>query len=390
MAVPDRIVIVGAGLAGASAAAGLREEGFTGQVALFGRQAHRPYELPPLSKGILLGSTDEPDWVRDADFYDAHDIALHSSTVVTEVRPADRFVVDSTGTEHVYDRLVLATGSTPRALAVPGGDLPGLFTLRTLDDSLALRAALVDGARVVVLGGGWIGCEVAAAARTHGAEVTVVQRQALPLLRVLGDTVATVFRDLHTEHGVHWRLGIGVDAISAAGDGFTVRLDDGGELPADVVVVAVGARPETDLASAAGIDLADDGAIAVDAALRTSAPGVFAVGDIAAHPHPRYGQVIRVEHWANAKNQGKHVVGNLLGGDVPYDASPYFFSDQYDLGMEYRGLADPVRDEVAVRGDLGTREFVATWSHEGRVRAAMNVNIWDEGDDLQALVDAYK
>jgi 3-phenylpropionate/trans-cinnamate dioxygenase ferredoxin reductase component len=390
MAVPDRIVIVGAGLAGASAAAGLRDEGYTGHVALFGRQPHRPYELPALSKGILLGAAEEPDWVRDADFYAAHDIALHPSTVVTAVRPADHVVVDAAGTEHAYDRLVLATGSTPRALPVPGGDLPGLFTLRTLDDSLALRAALTEGARVVVLGGGWIGCEVAAAARSHGAEVTVVEKLALPLVTVLGDTVATVFRDLHTEHGVHWRLGIGVDAISAAGDGFTVRLDDGGELPADVVVVAVGAKPETGLAADAGIDLAEAGGVAVDAALRTSAPDVFAIGDIAAHPHPRYGQVVRVEHWANAKDQGKHVVGNVLGGDAPYDASPYFFSDQYDLGMEYRGLADPVKDELTVRGDLATREFVATWSREGRVRAAMNVNIWDEGDDLQAQVDAYK
>lgn len=395
MVAPRRIVIVGAGLAGASAAAGLREQGFDGEIVLYGEQRHPPYELPPLSKGILLGDTDEPDWVREARFYADHDIDYRSSTTVTQLRPGDGVVVDATGAEQGYDRLLLATGSRPRTLPVPGGDLPGLNLLRTLDDSLAIRSKLVSGARVAIVGAGWIGCEVAAAARKHGAEVTVVDPLPLPLHRVLGDTVGGVFRDLHREHGVDLRLGTGVASFAAA-DGAvrSVRLagsagQEGTELPADVVVVGVGAVPDTELARQAGLELAIGG-VAVDATLRTSAPDIYAAGDIAAQQHPRYQQRVRVEHWANAKDQGSHVVGNLLGGEEPYSSSPYFFSDQYDLGCEYRGMADPAADQLVVRGDLDTREFIAFWLREGRVAAAMNVNVWDDGDALQALVDGQR
>ncbi|MFI7870338.1 MULTISPECIES: NAD(P)/FAD-dependent oxidoreductase [unclassified Streptomyces] len=378
---PRRILIVGAGLAGASAAAALREQGFDGDVTLFGQESHDPYELPPLSKGVLLGERDEPDWVREAGYYGEHGIALRRDTTVTALRPADHVIVDADGVEHGYDRLLLATGSRPRTL--PGFDGPGVHMLRTLDNALALREKLTDGARVVIVGAGWIGCEVASAARAHGAHVTMVDPVPLPLRNVLGDQVGSVFRDLHADHGVTLRLG--VRARGTRPDGRAVLLEDGSELPADVVVVGAGAVPRTELAEAAGLDLAAGG-IAVDAALRTSAPDVYAAGDVAAHDHPRHEGRVRVEHWSNAKDQGTHVAGNLLGGHDAYGADPYFFSDQYDLGCEYRGLADPAHDELVLRGDPDSREFLAFWLRDGRVTAALNVNLWDHGDALTALV----
>jgi 3-phenylpropionate/trans-cinnamate dioxygenase ferredoxin reductase subunit len=391
MAEPRRVVIVGSGLAGASAAGELRARGFSGEVVLIGKEPHRPYELPPLSKGILLGDATEPDWVHDEDFYTKNDIDLRLSTHIREVRLGDHAVIDDSGASEPFDRLLLATGSRPRRLDLPGSDLAGVRTLRTLDDSRTLLDALIPGARVVIIGAGWIGCEVAAAARRHEAEVTVVERLPMPLQQVLGDTIGAVFRELHTENGVSFRFGTGLAEFTGdAGRVTGVRLDDGSSLPADLVVVAIGAMPRVELAHAAGLELSDavpGGGVDTDANLRTSAPDVYAAGDIAAHFHPRYDRRVRVEHWANAKDQGTHVAANLLGGTEPYTRSPYFFSDQYDLGMEVRGLANPFRDELVVRGDLSAREFIAFWLRDSSVRAAMNVNLWDDGDTLQALVD---
>ncbi|GLZ37831.1 FAD-dependent oxidoreductase [Actinokineospora sp. NBRC 105648] len=388
MAEPHHVVIVGTGLAGASAAGGLRERGYQGVITLIGQDAHRPYELPALSKAVLLGDASEPDWVHDEGYYEAQHIDLRTGTTATAVHLGDRAVLDDTGARHPYDRLLLATGSSPRALPVPGGDLAGLRTLRTLDDALALRDTFADGVRVVIVGGGWIGCEAAAAARKHGASVTVVEPLPLPLHRTLGPTIAEVFRDLHAANGVTWRLGVGVAGFEGTEDVVSgVALADGTTLEADVVLVGVGAAPRVDLARAAGLELADTSGVAVDATLRTSAPDVYAAGDIAAHFHPRYGKRIRVEHWANAKDQGALVAGNLLGESTPYTASPYFFSDQYDLGMEVRGHWDPFEDDLVIRGDLTAREFTAFWTRAGRVQAAMNVNQWDDGEALQALVD---
>ncbi|GAB3462418.1 NAD(P)/FAD-dependent oxidoreductase [Actinophytocola sediminis] len=388
MADPNRIVIVGTGLAGATAAGELRAQGYSGHLTLLGQDADRPYELPPLSKGILLGDTTDPDWVHDEAFYADKDIDLRLSTLVSEVRLGDQEVVEAGGTSHRFDRLLLATGSTPRTLdRLPGADLDGLRTLRTLADSRSLRAELTEGRRVVIIGAGWIGCEVAAAARAHGAEVTVVDQQPLPLHAVLGDTVAGAFHDLHAGHGVTWRLGIGVAGFTGDGTVSGVTLADGTTLPADLVLVAIGAAPRVELARAMGLELAESGGVAVDEGLRTSTEHVYAVGDIAAHRHPRYPDRVRVEHWANAKDQGAHVARNLLGAHEPYQASPFFFSDQYDLGLEYRGLADPNADELVVRGDLAAREFIAFWLRDGAVRAALNVNMWDDGDALGALVD---
>lgn len=388
MTEPKRIVIIGAGLAGASAAAGLRDRGFEGEILLLGAEHHRPYELPPLSKGILLGNTDEPDWVHEEHYYVKREIDLRRGSKVTRVDLGSRVVAVAGGGEHRFDRLLLATGSQPRTLDLPGADLPGIRTLRTLDDSLELRSAFENAHRVVIVGAGWIGCEAAAAAREHGADVTVIDPQPLPLGETLGEEIARVFHDLHADRGVNWRLGTGVTGFTGDQEVTGVSLADGSEVSGDVVLVAVGAAPRIELARGAGLDRADDGGITVDAGLRTAAPDVYAAGDIASHFHPKYGRRLRVEHWSNAKGQGTHVAGNLLGGNEPYLDAPYFFTDQYDLGCEYRGFADPDNDRLVVRGELSTREFIAFWLRKGRVTAAMNVNMWDDGDALQALVDS--
>jgi 3-phenylpropionate/trans-cinnamate dioxygenase ferredoxin reductase subunit len=279
-----------------------------------------------------------------------------------------------------YDKLLLTTGSTPRRLDVPGADSDGVLYLRELPDADRIRAALTSGSRVVVVGAGWIGLEVASAGRHHGAAVTVLETADLPLQRMLGDDVAKVFADLHREHDVDLRLGTGVERIRPADGGLVVVDSTGEEIEADSVVVGVGIRPALEIAEAAGLAI-DDG-VAVDASLRTSDPDTYAAGDVAAAEHPILRTRIRVEHWANALNGGPVAAKAMLGQDVVYDEFPYFFTDQYDLGMEYIGHAPPDSyDRVVIRGDLAGREFQAFWLSGGRALAGMHVNLWDDGID---------
>jgi len=385
---PSRIVIVGASLAGATAAIKLRELGYAGELALIGEETELPYERPPLSKALLIGDVDEPDWVGDEALYADQQIQLARGTTVTRIDRSHRRVVAG-GRDFDYDRLLIATGSTPRQLDVHGADLDGIVTLRTLGDALALRERLTADARVAVVGAGWIGCETAAAARQHGSTVTVVEPRSQPLLGVVGERVGATFAALHRDHGVDLRLGTKVHGFTGNDDGQVtgVRLPGGASVPADTVIVGVGVIPNIALAEVAGLALFEDG-IAVDSTLRTSDPDIYAAGDVAAQDHPRYSRRVRVEHWANAKDQGEHVAANLLGAGVPYEKRPFFFSDQYDLGCEYRGLADPSRDRLVVRGALEAREFIAFWMKDGAVAAALNVNSWDDGDALQDLVDS--
>ena len=385
---PSRIVIIGASLAGATAALALREQGYEGQVVLIGKEEQRPYERPPLSKAILLGDAEEPDWVGETNDYADKDITLLFGTEATAI-DRQRKVVAAGGAEYPYDKLLIATGSSPRRLDVPGADLDGILTLRTLDDSYAIRERLKPDTRLVIVGAGWIGCEVAAAARKHGASVTVLDPLSQPLLRVVGEQVGEVFADLHREHEVDLRLGTSVEGFDGSGSVTSVRLPGGLSVPADAVVMGVGAKPIIDLAEAAGLSLSDDG-IAVDETLQSSDPDIYAAGDVAAEEHPRYPQRVRVEHWDNAKEQGRHVAANLLGAAEPYVKRPFFFSDQYDLGCEYRGLADAAKDRLVVRGSLADRDFTAFWLRDGAVMAAMNVNQWDDGDALQELVDSRR
>lgn len=380
-----RVVIVGAGLAAANAVAELRKQGHDGTIELFGQESHLPYNRPPLSKGVLLGTEEEDSiYVHDEQWYADHSVDVHLGSLVTAL-DLDRSHVLVDGDEVSYDRLLLATGASPRRL--PAADEAGVPVayLRTLEDSRRLRATFEPGRRIVIVGGGWIGLEVAAAARTAGSEVTLVESLDLPLLRVLGREVATTFAELHLTHGVDLRLGATVEAFEATGPhGVTVRLGDGAELDADLVVVGIGVAPNDALAEAAGLDV--DNGVLVDEWLRASDPHVYAAGDVANQLHPSLGRRIRVEHWDTAIHQGRAAARSMLGGEEAYARLPYFFTDQYDLGMEYVGTVGPDGyDEVVVRGDpAGTH--TAFWLRDGRVLAGMHVNDWDAIDPIRGIV----
>jgi 3-phenylpropionate/trans-cinnamate dioxygenase ferredoxin reductase subunit len=377
-------IIVGASLAGATAAATLREEGFDGRVVLIGAEEHRPYERPPLSKDYLRGEAGRDKlYVHPDGFYADHDLELRLGSTAVELDTSGRTLTLDDGDRLGYDRLLLATGAEPRRLSIPGAELDGVLYLRSVDDSDALRERLDAGGSVVVVGAGWIGSEVAASARQRGLDVTVIDPLSVPLERVLGAEIGAVYRDIHTDHGVRMLMDTGVAAFEGDRKVERVRTSDGSELECDFVVVGVGVQPRTGLAAEAGIAV-DDGVV-VDARLRTGADGVFAAGDVASAHHPLYGERIRVEHWANALNQGPAAARNMLGRDAPYERLPYFFSDQYDVGMEYSGFARSW-DRVVVRGDPAAREFIAFWMDGDRVLAGMNVNVWEVTDAIQRLI----
>ena len=382
------MVIVGASLAGARAAETLREEGYGGPLRLVGAEDEIPYERPPLSKDYLMGKHGRDKiYVRPREWYREHEVDLRLGTTVTAIDAAARQVVLGGGDRLGYDKLLLATGSSPRRLPVPGADLDGVHYLRTVADSDRIRAAIEAASRVAVIGAGWIGLETTAAARTAGADVTVLEAAELPLLRVLGSEVAEVFARLHAEHSVDLRFSVQVAEITGAnGKADGVRLADGTRVDADVVLVGIGITPNTELATAAGLTV--DNGIITDARLRTSDPDIFAAGDVANALHPLLGKHIRVEHWANARHQPVAAAKAMLGQDVVYDRVPYFYTDQYDLGMEYAGYVEPGEyADVVFRGDVPAREFIAFWlAGDGRVLAGMNVNVWDVNESIAALV----
>ncbi|MEU7112159.1 FAD-dependent oxidoreductase [Streptomyces sp. NPDC046182] len=391
-------VIVGGGLAGAKAAETLRSEGFTGRVILIGDERDHPYERPPLSKGYLTGKeARETVFVHEPAWYARAEVELHLGQPVTVVDREARTVRLGDGTTIRYDRLLLATGSEPRRLDIPGTGLAGVHHLRRLAHADRLRHVLAslgrDNGHLVIAGGGWIGLEVAAAARGYGAEVTVVESEPTPLHQVLGPELGQLFADLHTEHGVRFVFGARLtEIVGQDGMVLAVRTDDGEEHPAHAVLAAIGAAPRTALAEAAGLNLVDrahGGGIAVDESLRTSDPDIFAAGDVAAAAHPLLHTRLRVEHWANALNGGPAAARAMLGQRVSYDRVPYFFSDQYDLGMEYSGWAPPGSyDQVVLRGDVGKRLFIAFWLKDRKVLAGMNVNVWDVTEPIQRLIRA--
>jgi NADPH-dependent 2,4-dienoyl-CoA reductase/sulfur reductase-like enzyme len=388
-------VIIGGGLAGAKAAQTLREEGFAGRVILIGDEHEQPYERPPLSKDYLTGRAERGSvFVHAPAWYAHHRVELHLGQPAVAIDRAEREVRLGDGTRMPYDALLLATGAEPHRLGIPGTELAGVHHLRRLAHADHLRGVLTSRARagepLVVAGAGWIGLEVAAAARTLGTEVVVVEPQATPLHSVLGPELGAVLTALHREHGVTFHFGTRLAAIDGR-DGMVagVRTEDGRRLPARAVLAAIGARPRTALAEAAGLDLAASGGIAVDASLRTGDPRIFAAGDVAAVAAPGGGSRRRVDHWANALNSGPAAARSMLGQGVTYHRVPYFFSDQYDAGLEYSGWAPPGSyDRVVFRGDVAKRAFIAFWLRDNRVLAGLSMNVWDVTDAVQGLIRA--
>ena len=377
-------LIVGASLAGAKAAEELRTQGFDGRMMLVGAEPERPYERPPLTKDYLRGESERAKaYVHPDGFYAQQEIELVTGVTVTAIEPGASRVTLDDGRQLGYDRLLLTTGAEPRRLHIPGADLDGVYYLRTLADCDLLRSRLDAGSRVVVVGAGWIGSEVAASARQRGLEVTVIDPQPLPSERIFGAGVAAFYRDVHRQHGTELLLGEGVNAFEGDGAVARVRTASGRRIECDFAVVGVGVVPRTALASDAGLEVSNG--IVVDAQLQTAAPGIFAAGDVANAWHPFYDQRIRMEHWANALHQGPAAARAMLGQPASYDRIPYFYSDQYDVGMEYSGYA-PQWDEVVFRGDRAGGEFIAFWLRGGCVVAGMNVNVWDVNPHIEALI----
>ena len=389
MTTQPTFIIVGGGLAGAIAAQTLREEGFDGRITLLGDEPHRPYERPPLSKDYLQGKADRDSiFAHPEPWYAEHAVELRLGTAVTSLDPGARTVTTATGVRLGYDKLLLTTGSTPRRLTVAGADLDGVHYLRSVDDSERIKAGFAQAHRVAIIGAGWIGLETAAAARNAGLDVTLLEQAELPLLRVLGPETAPIFADLHRDHGVHLRCQVAVAELTGRKGAVTgVILSDGSRIDADMVLVGVGITPNIQLAADAGLEV--DNGILVDEHLRTSDLNIFAAGDVANAYNPRLGRHIRVEHWANARRQGATAGKAMLGHDA-VDARPsYFFSDQYDLSMEYTGDIGPSGyDQVIFRRYAVPAQLIVFWLSEQRVQAGMNINIWDVADDIERLVQS--
>ncbi len=379
----ERIVVIGGGLAAATAVTELREHGFAGSITVLAGEAHAPYERPPLSKEVLLGEAEpESAAVHDLEWYAEHDVDLHLGTLAERIDREAR-EVHAGGEVFGYDRLLIATGARARSFDLADDSGAPVSYLRTVDDSIALREAFTPGLRLGVIGGGWIGLEAAAAARGSDVEVTVLESLAAPLLRVLGPEVAQVFVDLHKAHGVKIVTDAEISSIKRAGDVVEVRLADGSSHEFDRLVVGVGVLPNAELAEAAGLSV--DNGIRTDSRLRTSDPLVFAAGDVANVDHPVLGEPLRVEHWDTSIKHGKVAAANLAGGDVQADALPYFFTDQYDFGMEYVGHAG-ADDRVLLRGDVQGRVFTAWWLRDDRVVAGMHANDWDAIEQVRRIV----
>jgi 3-phenylpropionate/trans-cinnamate dioxygenase ferredoxin reductase component len=377
-------VIVGASLAGAKAAEALRERGFEGRVVLIGSENELPYERPPLTKDYLRGESErDKAQVHPEGFYGENQIELVLGTTVTAIDPGASKVTFGDGSELAYDKLLLTTGSAPRRISVTGADLDGIYYLRTLPDCDVLRERIAAGGRVAVVGSGWIGSEFAASARQRGLEVTLIDSLEVPYEKILGTEIGSFYRDVHAEHGVRLLLGHGVDGFEGDGAVRAVRTTAGTTVECDFAVVGIGIAPRVQLAEDAGISI--DNGVAVDERLQSSAPNVYAAGDVASAWHPFFEQRIRVEHWANALNQGPAAAAAMLGDESGFDRIPYFFSDQYDVGMEYSGYATSW-DRVVFRGDREGGEFIAFWLVDGRVVGGMNVNVWDVNEQVQSLI----
>ncbi|WP_240629631.1 NAD(P)/FAD-dependent oxidoreductase [Specibacter cremeus] len=386
------MVIVGGGLAGATAAATLREEGYTGPVTIVADESETPYQRPPLSKGFLAGKEGEDALLPyPASWYPENNVEVITGEAATAIDPDAHTVALAGGRILGYDKLLLATGATPRRIPFPGVDLDGVHTFRTRADSIRLKELLKDGGhRLVMIGSGWIGMEIAATARELGNEVTLLGLEEVPLSVAIGAELGAVFAKRHEEAGVRFVLPSSAAAITGDDGKVTgVTSTTGVVLPADLVIVAVGVVPNIALAEDAG--LAVENGILVDASLRTSKEDILAAGDVANAMHPITGARARSEHWANAIAGGKVAARTMLGQDAVLDDIPYFYTDQFDLGMEYSGYAALTKGaDIVIRGSLESREFIAFWVAGGRVVAGMNVNVWDVQEDIKALIGSAR
>jgi 3-phenylpropionate/trans-cinnamate dioxygenase ferredoxin reductase subunit len=386
----ENFVIVGGGLAGATAAETLRSEGFDGTIQIIGKEAHLPYLRPPLSKEYFTGKAERDTiFVHPAEWYSERDIDVDAGSLVVGLNADEHRVTLEDDRVVPYDRLLLATGSSARRSAARGADAAGIHYLRTVDDSEALRAALAKGGqKVVIVGAGWIGLEVASAARGYGNDVTIMGMEKIPLQGPLGEEIGTVFQEVHEANGVKFLLPRSIREFEVQMGHVTGVFTDAGELlPATVVVVGMGAIPNTQVAEKAGLTV--DNGLVVDEHLAASSRDIFGAGDIANAYHPVIRRRMRNEHWANAIGTGKVAALSMLGAKAVFDEIPYFYTDQFDLGMEYSGYPPlTVGASVVIRGDKAAREFLAFWVADGIVVAGMNLNVWDVNETVQKLIRA--
>jgi 3-phenylpropionate/trans-cinnamate dioxygenase ferredoxin reductase subunit len=380
------IVVIGASLAGGRAAEGLRSGGYDGPITLIGEEPVRPYERPPLSKEFMRGELPiDKAFLREEAWYRENDVELLLGVRAERLDVHGRSVALSDGRAVKWEMALLTTGARPRALDVAGADTPGVFMLRTVDDSVTIADRLEPGAQVVVIGAGFIGSEVAASARSLGCEVTVVEIVDVPLKRALGADVGSVFAQIHRDNGVTMKLGVKIERITGGDRARTVELADGTSIPCDVVIAGVGVMPNVEIAQDAGIEC--DNGIVVNERCETSAPGVYAAGDVANHPNPILGARIRVEHWQNAQNQGAHAAKTMLGSEEPFSEVPWFWSDQYDVNLQMAG--HPFRwDRIVMRGSLQERKGVAFYLNDDRLVAAVGINTGKEVRASRALIAA--
>ncbi|MEV1295484.1 FAD-dependent oxidoreductase [Pseudonocardia sp. NPDC049635] len=376
---PPSVVVVGANLAGGTVARSLRTRGYEGHITLIGAEETPPYERPALSKQVLSGAQEPGELVLPVDWADLS-VDLVLGTRVDEIRPAESTVVLSTGTQLAAGAVVLCTGGRGRRLGVEGEHLEGIHAVRTIEDSLALRSELVAGARVVVVGAGFIGAEVAATAMGLGCEVTVFEHAPIPLARSLGPVWGPFVLQEHTRRGAHLRLGTGVHRFLGDDRVREVEIGGGDRIPADVVVVGVGIEPATELAEGAGLAVA--GGIHVDRRAATANPGVFAVGDATLQPGWRNRGVTRLESFQNAQEQADVAAAAILGQELPARDVPWFWSDQFEHNIQIAGTLD-ASDDIVVRGDRDGREFSAFHVRDGLVRGVFAIN---RGRDVRAAM----
>jgi 3-phenylpropionate/trans-cinnamate dioxygenase ferredoxin reductase subunit len=387
VAAPKSIVIVGANLAGGRATEELRKKGFDGRITLIGEEPQRPYERPPLSKEFLRGEQPlEKAFLRPDEWYSENNIELRLGTRAEGIDPRERKVALHEGSAVSYDALLLCTGGRPRQLQSPGAGLDGIMTFRNIDDAVAVSDRLKPGARIVVVGAGFIGSEIAAGARSRGCEVTVLEAEPVPLVRALGEEVGKIHGQIHRDNGVDLRCGVKVEGFEGDGDGHVRRLlTSAGPIDADFVVVGVGIIPNVECAQDAGLEVSNG--IVVDELCRTSAPGVYAAGDVANHPNPILGERIRVEHWQNAQNQGTAAARSMLGGTEPFSEVPWFWSDQYDINLQMAG--HPLHwNKIVYRGDVEARAFSAFYLNHGKLVAAVAFNKAKDVRGARALIEA--